>query len=518
MASPGERDRENDKDRDREMHSGYRGYVNLHEPPNSRLFLVVSRSTTERELREMFDKFGEIQDILSVKDKFTKEAKGVAYVKYGKSSQACRAMEELNGKSLSDGKPMKVLIAQSRSSSCGRDVEDEDLTRIFVMIPKSFTEEDLKSNFQEFGDIEYCRIQRDKVSGEGKGYGYVRYMRPSQAALAIENSDRRFRAILAEPKYRLNPNPQGDWHQPPESMHANFGYDPCFQGVPPIFKNMGPKTLPLPHFDDFGCHPGPPLSNLTSDDSLDFSRWLSVTMDPCITREQLTALFGLIPGLDFCDAQKDVINSCRLGYVRYNNPASAIYAKEKLNQFEYPPGSPMMIHFAKDVEAATSGENPLRLMALQLVTAQVMAEVSSHFTDRAQPGRGQMVQPQMMQSTQQTRHANGDFETSFTTARLPPKQPLAPMNTPMKERLFVVCSSSAPPPPEALTNAFCRFGNLIEIYMLPSKSYGYAKYADESSAKAAIEALHGQEVCGVRLKVLPADPPKEEARKRKHTV
>ena len=40
-------------------------------------------------------------------------------------------------------------------------------------------------------------------------------------------------------------------------------------------------------------------------------------------------------------------------------------------------------------------------MALQLVTAQVMAEVSSHFTDGAQPGRGQMVQPQMMQSTQQ---------------------------------------------------------------------------------------------------------------------
>uniref|UniRef100_A0A8C4Q762 RNA binding motif protein 45 n=1 Tax=Eptatretus burgeri TaxID=7764 RepID=A0A8C4Q762_EPTBU len=510
------RDPDNDNDDDG-FGGPYRNF-NRDDPPNSRLFLMVNKATKYRQLWDLFEQFGEIQDIRVLKDRDTQESKGLAYVKFSKASQACRAMEELNGKKLRDGKPMKILIAQSRTSHTNRDLEDAELTRIFVMIPKNFTENDLTSNFEEFGEIEYCNVLRDKSTGESKGYGYVRFMRPSQAALAIENSDRRFRAILAEPKYRLNPNPQGDWHQPPESMHANFGYDPCFQGVPPIFKNMGPKTLPLPHFDDFGCHPGPPLSNLTSDDSLDFSRWLSVTMDPCITREQLTALFGLIPGLDFCDAQKDVINSCRLGYVRYNNPASAIYAKEKLNQFEYPPGSPMMIHFAKDVEAATSGENPLRLMALQLVTAQVMAEVSSHFTDRAQPGRGQMVQPQMMQSTQQTRHANGDFETSFTTARLPPKQPLAPMNTPMKERLFVVCSSSAPPPPEALTNAFCRFGNLIEIYMLPSKSYGYAKYADESSAKAAIEALHGQEVCGVRLKVLPADPPKEEARKRKHTV
>uniref|UniRef100_A0A8C4Q765 RNA binding motif protein 45 n=1 Tax=Eptatretus burgeri TaxID=7764 RepID=A0A8C4Q765_EPTBU len=401
------------------VHGGYRGYVNLHEPPNSRLFLVVSRSTTERELREMFDKFGEIQDILSVKDKFTKEAKGVAYVKYGKSSQACRAMEELNGKSLSDGKPMKVLIAQSRSSSCGRDVEDEDLTRIFVMIPKSFTEEDLKSNFQEFGDIEYCRIQRDKVSGEGKGYGYVRYMRPSQAALAIENSDR--------------------------SQTSSFSGDL-----------------------DVGRHAGPPSSNQLSNHLPGITRCLSVAMNPSITRDQLTAIFRLIPGLDFCDAQKDVFNG--LGYIRYNNPASAIYAKEKLNRFEYPPGSPLIVNFVEDVYST-------------------------------------LLQPQFF---------DAPFENSSSPPSLPPRQPLAPPDSPMKERLFIVCSN-IPPPLDVLHDVFCRFGNLIEIYMLSNKCYGYAKYADELSAKAAIEVLNGQEICGVKLKVLPADPPKDEARKRQRT-
>lgn len=45
---------------------------------------------------------------------------------------------------------LEVLIAQSRSSTRHRDVEDEELTRIFVTIPKSFTEEDLKETFKVF--------------------------------------------------------------------------------------------------------------------------------------------------------------------------------------------------------------------------------------------------------------------------------------------------------------------------------------------------------------------------------
>lgn len=44
--------------------------------------------------------------------------------------------------------------------------------------------------FQEYGDIEYCVIIKNKTTGESKGLGYVRYYKPSQAALAIENCDK----------------------------------------------------------------------------------------------------------------------------------------------------------------------------------------------------------------------------------------------------------------------------------------------------------------------------------------
>lgn len=82
---------------------------NLDDPPNSRLFVVTSRSITEDELRESFYVFGDIQGVWVVKDKQTKESKGIAYIKFAKSSQACLAMEEMHGKVLVEGtKPVKV--------------------------------------------------------------------------------------------------------------------------------------------------------------------------------------------------------------------------------------------------------------------------------------------------------------------------------------------------------------------------------------------------------------------------
>lgn len=52
-------------------------------------------------------------------------------------------------------------------------------------------------------------------------------------------------------------------------------------------------------------------------------------------------------------------------------------------------------------------------------------------------------------------------------------------------RLFVVCQPDAPPV-SALKDIFCRFGNLVDIYLLPGKNYGYASYSDLDSAKKAI--------------------------------
>ncbi|KFO27986.1 RNA-binding protein 45 [Fukomys damarensis] len=90
------------------------GVDSLDEPPNSRIFLVISKYTPEAVLRERFSPFGEIQDIWVVRDKHTKESKGIAFIKFARSSQACRAMEEMHGQCLepNNTKPIKIYSVE----------------------------------------------------------------------------------------------------------------------------------------------------------------------------------------------------------------------------------------------------------------------------------------------------------------------------------------------------------------------------------------------------------------------
>ncbi|XP_020776813.1 RNA-binding protein 45 [Boleophthalmus pectinirostris] len=451
-----------------------RGPENLDDPPNSRLFIVSSRTVTEEQIRDSFSAYGDIQGIWVVKDKNTKESRGVAYVKYAKSSQACLAMETMNGRLLGEGsKPIKVFIAQSRNSSKHRDVEDEDLTRIFVMIPKTFTEEDLVQTFKEYGDIEYAIVIKNKTTGESKGLGYVRYYKPSQAALAIENCDRSYKAVVAEPRTKSG---TGDDYGTATAAYMNTG-DAMSQYSFPTADASGYQYL------DYR--------------SGEYTRSLMVSTRAALSQEQYFALFDLIPGLEYCELQRDYGQAL----IRYNNLGSAVYAKEKLNGFEYPPGNRLVVAYLEDGEDRSSSVNR---MAVQYVSSQMMSAVWSG----ASSGH-------MMKGSGYS--AVGPVSTRIQTdVNLPAPQKLAPRDSQSKERLFVVFTPTVLPL-DVLEDVFCRFGSLIEVHLVPGRKVGYMKYADKQCADDAMAALHGRFVNGVKMKVMLADPPREESHKRPRT-
>ncbi|KAI5107222.1 RNA-binding protein 45 [Silurus meridionalis] len=455
----------------------------LDDPPNSRLFLVTSKSITEDIIRERFCPFGEIQDIWVVKDKQTKESKGVSFVKFAKSSQACNAMEEMHGKCVAEGtKPIKVFIAQSRSSGSHRDVEDEELTRIFVMIPKTFTEDDLKETFKTYGDIEYAIIIKNKSTGESKGLGYVRYHKPSQAAKAIENCDKTFRAILAEPRTK-NASVDNDYFSNQRSDHA--GNEPGLSVYP------------------FGAE----SSSYTAGEGWNsemITRCLMVSSRMPVVQEQIYSLFDLIPGMEYCEMQRDQYGFSKgQAMIRYSNLGSAVYAREKLNGFEYPPGNRLSVTFIDDGEDRTS---PVGKMAMQLVAAQMMSMVWNG------PSGAQLMKTSAGYATP----SMPQKPRVQTDVVLPSHKKLASSDSVVKERLFVIFNPT-PLPVDILEDVFCRFGSLVEVYLVPGRNVGYIKYADRKHANDAMAALHGKVVNGVKMKVMLADPPKEESHKRQRT-
>ena len=60
------------------------------------------------------------------------------------------------------------------------------MQRLFVVVSKSATEEQIAKQFKKFGGMEYCNLKRDKKTGQSKGYCFVNYSTAESAAAAMK--------------------------------------------------------------------------------------------------------------------------------------------------------------------------------------------------------------------------------------------------------------------------------------------------------------------------------------------
>jgi len=496
--------RADDRDDDRNLSNKY------DDPPNSRLFIVCDKKITEDEFRDAFEPYGVIEEIWILKDRSSGESKGIVYIKFSKTSEAALAVEEMNGKCVANcPRPMKVMIAHSRDQGSRRENnEEERLFRLFVVIPKTFTKEDLKDEFSQYGDVDFCTIVTDRTTKESKGFGYVKFHRISHAAKAFEECDRSYKPVFADPKPSRNES--YDMRGPGASGGSGGpGYDMSFMDT----------SLTNP---DGNCR-------------------LVTFCSPTLNQDQLWRLFDLVPGLDYCELKRGPNRdrdrpSKATGIVVYNNPQSATYAKEKLNGFEYPPGFRVVVKFDEygGGMGAPGGYGAMAAPRMPGFMSPPVGGAPGGYSGGARPGQSggsrgslppelQTLADTISQATAAIQAAGfgisgqgaGGYDSheSFCSVKLPAPQPLAPADSTMEERLFIVCSPR-PPPQYVLKDCFGRFGNLMDVYMLVGKTCGYAKYADKESAQKAVDTLHLQEVGGARLKVMIAEQQREVDRKR----
>ena len=63
-------------------------------------------------------------------------------------------------------------------------------SNIFIRgLPASLDQLTLQQLFQSFGAIESCRVQKDQLTGQSKGYGFVKYATIEAAEHAIMSLD-----------------------------------------------------------------------------------------------------------------------------------------------------------------------------------------------------------------------------------------------------------------------------------------------------------------------------------------
>lgn len=74
--------------------------------------------------------------------------------------------------------------ASSNSSQSGH-IEESKTNLIVNYLPQNMTQEEIRSLFSSIGELESCKLIRDKVTGQSLGYGFVNYVRQDDAERAI---------------------------------------------------------------------------------------------------------------------------------------------------------------------------------------------------------------------------------------------------------------------------------------------------------------------------------------------
>lgn len=66
--------------------------------------------------------------------------------------------------------------------------DDESKTNLIInYLPQTMTQEDLRNLFVSVGELESCKLIRDKLTGSSLGYGFVNFVKASDAERAIKN-------------------------------------------------------------------------------------------------------------------------------------------------------------------------------------------------------------------------------------------------------------------------------------------------------------------------------------------
>jgi RNA recognition motif-containing protein len=79
----------------------------------------LSNDVTEEDLKKLFEASGQVESVNIIKDKFSGQSRGFAFVEIPNKNEALAALKEADGKEL-NGKAIKVNEARARTGGPGR--------------------------------------------------------------------------------------------------------------------------------------------------------------------------------------------------------------------------------------------------------------------------------------------------------------------------------------------------------------------------------------------------------------
>ncbi|EOA26949.1 hypothetical protein CARUB_v10023042mg [Capsella rubella] len=214
----------------------------------------VSKTATEYDIRQVFEKYGNVTEIILPKDKMTGDRAAYCFVKYKKSEEGNAAITALTEQFTFPGEmvPVKVRFADAERERIGfSTVQLPDNPKLYVRcLNKQTTKMEVHEVFSRYGVIEdiYMALDDMKIS---RGYAFVQFSCRDMALAAIKGlngvftmrgSDQPLTVRFADPK-----KPRSTFNTP--LVMQNF--DPNWHPQPyPQWENKEPAPpRVVPHHD-----------------------------------------------------------------------------------------------------------------------------------------------------------------------------------------------------------------------------------------------------------------------------
>ncbi|KAL9914918.1 poly(U)-binding-splicing factor half pint-like isoform 2-T2 [Glossina fuscipes fuscipes] len=154
----------------------------------------ISFELKEDTIRAEFLPFGPIKSINMSWDPITQKHKGFAFVEFEIPEGAQLALEQMNGalmggRNIKVGRPCNMPQAQQVIDEIQE--EAKSFNSIYVAsIHPDLSEDDIKSVFEAFGPILYCKLAPGTSPHTHKGYGFIEYVNKQAMDEAIASMNR----------------------------------------------------------------------------------------------------------------------------------------------------------------------------------------------------------------------------------------------------------------------------------------------------------------------------------------